>query len=171
MSIGERIRFFRKQCGMTQKYLGMQVGFSEGNADIRIAQYEAGSRAPRKETMEAIAFNLDVSPQALNVPDIDTYTGLMHTLFAVEDLYGLTVERKGMDFVLKAQSLDKTEAAHLCALLGIWASVAEKYRTGQISKDEYDKWRYHYPEYESMTPHGKQHQSREHLCLADSSGL
>ena len=27
MAIGERIRFFRNLKGMTQKYLGMQVGF------------------------------------------------------------------------------------------------------------------------------------------------
>lgn len=29
MAIGERIRFFRNLKGMTQKYLGMQVGFPE----------------------------------------------------------------------------------------------------------------------------------------------
>ena len=34
---------------------------------------------------------LDVSPHALDVPDIDSYIGLMHTLFTLEDLYGLTV--------------------------------------------------------------------------------
>lgn len=27
MAIGERIRFFRNLCGMTQKYLGQVVGF------------------------------------------------------------------------------------------------------------------------------------------------
>ena len=28
------------------------------------------------------------------------------------------------------------------------APVAEKYRAGEISKDEYDKWRYNYPQYD-----------------------
>ena len=32
MAIGERIRFFRNLRGMTQKYLGMQVGFPEKTA-------------------------------------------------------------------------------------------------------------------------------------------
>lgn len=32
----ERIRFFRNLKGMTQKYLGMQVGFPEKTADIRM---------------------------------------------------------------------------------------------------------------------------------------
>lgn len=31
---------------------------------------------------------LDVSPDALAVPNIDTYMGLMHTLFALEDMVG-----------------------------------------------------------------------------------
>ena len=34
---------------------------------------------------------LDVSPQALDVPYIDSQIGLMHTLFTLEDVYGLTV--------------------------------------------------------------------------------
>ena len=41
MAIGERIRFFRNLCGMTQKYLGQVVGFPEKTADIRMAQYES----------------------------------------------------------------------------------------------------------------------------------
>ena len=36
---------------------------------------------------------LEVAPQALAVPDIDSYIGLAHTLFALEDIYGLTVEK------------------------------------------------------------------------------
>ena len=27
-------------------------------------------------------------------------------------------------------------------------AVAEKYRAGEISRDEYDKWRYRYPQYD-----------------------
>ena len=49
MAIGERIRFFRNLRGMTQKYLGQVVGFPEKTADIRMAQYESGSRTPKAE--------------------------------------------------------------------------------------------------------------------------
>ena len=38
MAIGERIRFFRNKRGMTQKYLGVLMGFPEKAADIRMAQ-------------------------------------------------------------------------------------------------------------------------------------
>ena len=92
MAIGERIRFFRNLRGLTQKYLGQMVGFPEKTADIRMAQYESGSRSPKAELTENLAGVLGVSPLALSVPDIDSYLGLMHTLFTLEDRYGLTVE-------------------------------------------------------------------------------
>ena len=87
MAIGERIHYFRNLRGMTQKYLGMAIGFPEKSADIRMAQYESGTRSPKEEITEKLAQALDVSPKALDVPDIDSYVGLMHTLFALEDIY------------------------------------------------------------------------------------
>ena len=84
MAIGERIRFFRNLCGMTQKYLGQVVGFPEKTADIRMAQYESGSRTPKADLTNKLAEVFDISPQALSVPDIDSYIGLMHTLFTLK---------------------------------------------------------------------------------------
>ena len=75
MAIGERIRFFRNLCGMTQKYLGQVVGFPEKTADIRMAQYESGSRTPKADLTNKLAEVFDISPQALSVPDIDSYIG------------------------------------------------------------------------------------------------
>ena len=85
MAIGERINYLRNYLGMTQKYLGLEIGFPVASADVRIAQYETGSRTPKAEITAAIADALGVAPEALNVPDIDSYIGLMHTLFAMED--------------------------------------------------------------------------------------
>ena len=84
MAIGERIRFFRNLKGMTQKYLGMQVGFPEKTADIRMAQYESGSRTPKADLTNNLANVFGISTSALTVPDIDSYTGLMHTLFTLK---------------------------------------------------------------------------------------
>ena len=75
MAIGERIHFFRLLRGMTQKYLGMSLGFPEKSADVRLAQYETGSRTPKADLTAALAQVLDVSPHALSVPDIDSYVG------------------------------------------------------------------------------------------------
>ena len=87
MAIGERIHHFRLLRGFTQKYLGQQLGFSESQADVRIAQYEKGARSPKENYLNALADIFDVSPHALAVPDIDSYVGLMHTLFTLEKLF------------------------------------------------------------------------------------
>ena len=81
MAIGERIHFFRLLRGMTQKYLGMALGFPEKSADVRLAQYETGSRTPKADLTAALAQVLDVSPHALSVPDIDSYVCLLYTSF------------------------------------------------------------------------------------------
>ena len=39
MAMGERLRFFRKLRGMKLKELGLQLGFPEKSADVRMAQY------------------------------------------------------------------------------------------------------------------------------------
>ena len=33
-------------------------------------------------------------------------------------------------------------------LVCAWAAVAEKYLVGEINRDDYDKWRYYYPQYD-----------------------
>lgn len=147
MAIGERIRFFRNLRGMTQKYLGQMVGFPEKTADIRMAQYESGSRSPKAELTENLAGVLGVSPLALSVPDIDSYLGLMHTLFTLEDRYGLTVETGENDVSLRVDPRKGKDAAELSEMLTAWAEQAEKYRNGKINREDYDKWRYNYPKY------------------------
>ena len=148
MAIGERIRFFRNLRGMTQKYLGQAVGFPEKTADIRMARYESGSRTPKAELTENLAGALGVSPLALSVPDIDSYLGLMHTLFALEDIYGMKIDKLDDEVCIR---LDKNRGTSYISLLErftAWQKEAEKYRNGEISKEEYDHWRYTYPEIE-----------------------
>ena len=149
MAIGERIHFFRLLRGMTQKYLGTIVGFPERSADVRLAQYETGTRKPKAELTAALAQALDVSPQALDVPDIDSYVGLMHTLFTLEDLYGLTVSEADEEICLKVDTSKGKEAHELLKMLYTWKEQADKLSSCEISKDEYDNWRYHYPEFDT----------------------
>ena len=149
MAIGERIHFFRLMRGMTQKYLGTAVGFPERSADVRLAQYETGTRTPKADLTRALAQVLDVSPYALDVPDIDTYTGLMHTLFTLEDLYGLTISDIDGDICLRVNRKKGKDAYRLLDLLRPWKEQAAKLSAGEISQEEYDKWRYHYPEFDT----------------------
>ena len=155
MAIGERIRFFRNLRGMTQKYLGQVVGFPEKTADIRMAQYESGSRTPKADLTESLADALGVSPLALSVPDIDSYLGLMHTLFTLEDRYGLTVETGENGVSLRVDPRKGKDAAELSEMLTAWAEQSEKYHNGDINRDEYDKWRYNYPKYDETSGYVK----------------
>jgi len=155
MAIGERIRFFRNLRGMTQKYLGQVVGFPEKTADIRMAQYESGSRTPKAELTESLAGALGVSPLALSVPDIDSYLGLMHTLFTLEDRYGLTVENGENGVSLRIDPRKGTDAAEFSEMLTAWAQQVEKLRNGDINREEYDRWRYNYPKYDETSGYVK----------------
>ena len=132
MAIGERIHHFRLLRGFTQKYLGQQLGFSESQADVRIAQYEKGARSPKENYLNALADIFDVSPHALAVPDIDSYVGLMHTLFTLEDLYGLHIGEIDGELCLR---LDKSKGTTYLSMFDMFHApeiIAFKYG-GNIS--------------------------------------
>lgn len=160
MAIGERIHFFRIMRGMTQKYLGMLVGFPERSADVRLAQYETGSRKPKTDLTAALAQALDVVPQALDIPDIDSYIGLMHTLFALEDNYALTITEADGEVCLKVNKDKSKNAAELLKMLSAWKEQADKLSAEEISKEEYDQWRYNYPKFDT-TQHWEKAPSKE----------
>ena len=155
MAIGERIHFFRLLRGMTQKYLGMSLGFPEKSADVRLAQYETGSRTPKADLTAALAEVLDVSPHALSVPDIDSYVGLMHTLFTLEDNYGLKVTEQDGELALQVDFRKNKDAARLHEMLWTWREQAAKLEAAEISQEEYDSWRYHYPEFDKAQTYVK----------------
>ena len=149
MAIGERIRFIRNLRGITQKSLGTAIGFDDKAADVRMAQYESGTRTPKEKLVSNLANVLDVSPYALTVPNIESYVGLMHTLFALEDLYGLIVNSIDGELCL---TLDKTNGSTYLSMfdmLSAWQHEAEKLKAGTITKEEYDTWRYNYPRIEA----------------------
>ena len=91
MAFGERIRWFRNALGMTQNELGQKLGFNEKTAVIRVGQYENEKRKPKHDMINDMAHIFGVASEAITVPDIDSYIGIMHTLFALEDNYGLTI--------------------------------------------------------------------------------
>ena len=148
MAIGERIRFFRIMRGMTQKHLGMLLGFPEKSADVRLAQYETGTRSPKADITASWASALDVSPQALAVPDIDSLIGLAHTLFTLEDIYGLKVRGEAGAICLQVEPNGRN-SEELLAILEAWREQTAKLETGEITREEYDRWRYCYPKFDT----------------------
>lgn len=147
MAIGERIRFIRKLRKLTQKQLGIAIGFPESSADVRMAQYETGTRTPKEDLTKAIANIFEVSPLALEVPDIDSNLGLMHTFFALEDIYGLEPKIENERTVLRFNN--RVLDVSLLQMIFAWAEQTRKLKNAEITKEEYDQWRYNYPEYDN----------------------
>lgn len=147
MAISERIKFIRNLRGMTQKYLGMAVGFPERTANIRMAQYESGTRTPKDDLTNNLANALEVSPQALALPNIDSEISLMHTLFALEDIYGIKIGEIDGEVCLRLDKDRGTTYVSMFEMLNAWRNEAAKLESGEITKEEYDQWRYRYPEF------------------------
>lgn len=145
MAIGNRIKFFRSRQGMTQKQLGEMLGFLGKTSDVRMAQYESESRTPKQDLVKELAGIFDISTEAITVPDIDTYTGLMHTLFALEDMYGLKVTEVDGKPMLTLDPSVSAPGSQMDNMFHAWMEQSNKLSAGEITKEEYDKWRYNYP--------------------------
>lgn len=145
MAFGKRIKFFRNRKGMKQKGLGELLGFLGKTSDVRVAQYETEARTPKADLVKEMAQIFGVSPRAINVPNIDSYLGLMHTLFALEDMYGIKIGEIDGELCLRLDR-EHREYQHLFEPFHTWQQMAAKLESGEISQEEYDNWRYNYPE-------------------------
>lgn len=63
----------------------------------------------------------------------------------------MTVEKTENGVSMRVDSRKGKDAAKLSEMINAWAEQAEKYRKGDISRDEYDKWRYNYPKYDETS--------------------
>ena len=166
MTVGEKIKKIRTFRGMTQKELGLAVGFEEKGADNRIAQYETNYRVPKRELLDKIA-------QALRVESQNFYTlrpgcaeDFMRTFFWLDEdspgsirLFQL-VRNPGKCNASDDKSVryyDNDDwPAH--APVGIWIDYGlvndfmrewclrkEQLKNGEISEDEYFEWKINWP--------------------------
>lgn len=161
MAIGERMRWFRNIAGMTQKELGKKLGFSERTAVIRVGQYENEKRTPKPDMINQLAKIFDVAPEAISVPEIDNYYGLMHTLFTLEDRYGLTVANIDGEVVLKQNINHPDYDMTLADYLRDWNEMKTKLNNGSILTAEYDQWRHSFPEGLSKESRDRMDQKRK----------
>ena len=138
MNFGKRLNSFRTQAGLSQKELGVRLGYPASTAEVRVAQYESGGRHPRKETVDSMANALGISPHALTVPAIESDTELMHLLFALEDEYRL---KPSLVFGTFCLHMDRSTDSFL-PVLEEWCRQAGRLERGEISQEEYDLWRY-----------------------------
>lgn len=71
----------------------------------------------------------------------------MHTLFMLEDRYGLEVCESDGEAHLRINTRKGRDAEQLSQMLSAWQKQSAKLAAGEISQEEYDRWRYHhYPD-------------------------
>ena len=170
MAIGERIKRIRNFRNLTQKELGVAIGFAENTADVRIAQYESGKRTPKEKYVEAIAHVLNITPHALNVPNIESYYGVMQTLFAMEDLYGLKIDEFDGEVCITLDKTNDYEYREMITIFSTWNNEAQKLRSGEITQEDYDNWRYRYPAIESERTKEALDALRQKAKVGDTEG-
>lgn len=137
MNIGEKIKKERLYQNLSQKQLAQKVGMSEP----AIRNYELGNRTPSQKQVDLIANALGVSPFALSNPDLNTYYGIMHALFYLEntiDLHPIMFE--GQPY-LKVPAATPTSDA-----IKQWHEVYAKFQAEEITQEEYKEWKDTYPE-------------------------
>lgn len=167
MVLGERIKRIRSFRGLTQRELGLKLGYEERNADVRIAQYESGYRVPKKDTLMEIA-------RILNVNYINFITGapgcaedIMQTFFWLDE------DNRNMFHLFQlVHNPDKritpddksiyyyaSDECPVQAPVGMWIDYGlvneflrewclrkEQLKNGEISESEYFEWKINWPD-------------------------
>lgn len=139
MTTGQKIKKLRQSRNLSQKELGIMSGLSEP----AIRNYELGNRTPSAQQLEKIASALNVSVYAISDPEIDDYVGVLHTLFELEETYGLTATK--IDGVLCLKFDGTTKNGTLPKMLALWYEKKEHLAAGEITQEEYDSWCQRYP--------------------------
>ena len=144
MNIGERIKRIRTLRGMTQKDLGIALGFPERSADVRVAQYESGSRTPKEDVVQEMAKVFKVKPKAIADPDYNTYIGLMYMFFDLEETYGIHVDEIDGELCLRLDRSRK-DYTDLFDMLLKWNEARKNGQADFDSSVAYEEWKLHYP--------------------------
>ena len=73
----------------------------------------------------------------------------MHTFFALEDRYGLKIGEIDGELCLWLDKSKGSDYLNLFDMFISWQREAAKLEAGEITKEEYDQWRYKYPEFDN----------------------
>ncbi len=82
MTVGEKIRTYRKMRGISQKMLGELAG---GINEVTIRKYEAGDRNPKPEQLLKIANALGISINIFMDFDIETVSDVLSLIFKMDE--------------------------------------------------------------------------------------
>ncbi len=111
MNIGDNIKFFRKQKGLTQKQLAEKIG----STDSAVTRYESNAREPNIETITKIAEALECTVNdllGLNLTDNKEvreflYDANQNRLINILKIYGYKVFEEENNFRIVKDTNDK----------------------------------------------------------------
>jgi transcriptional regulator with XRE-family HTH domain len=135
---------------MTQKELGIAVGFSAKSADVRIAQYEIGARVPKEKLVQKIADVLKVSAGYLSAPSSAGKEDVMRFLFFLDDhdLLDLKLNEADTEGGEMANKIN-VSFDYIDNMLESWYDQKVALRNGVITEEEYDNWKLNWDQLKS----------------------
>lgn len=138
----QRLKFFRQKNNLTQGELGLSLGIGKSSAEVRINQYEKGYRCMKEPMLQKLAGIYNVSKGTLSVHDVDSASEMMQLLFALEDYGVVRLNEVYGEFVLRLDASCMPEPETSLQVLQRWSEKGKQLASGEISKEEYDHWRY-----------------------------
>lgn len=148
ITVGEKIRKFRREQNLLQKDLAQKCRMSES----AIRNYELGNRTPSPKHLEVIASALGVSVFAISEPNLNSELGVMHALFELEENYNLRVIEENDVYYLQAAP-KKIGQANISELVIEWGEANKKYQAGEMTKEGYAHWKNTFPKSISLNRH------------------
>lgn len=143
MQIGERIKHARNHRGLTQKQLGMMVGFDEKTADVRIAQYESSTRTPKADMRNKLAAALNINYRYFYDSHQYAAEDYMFLLFELDEYTPLELSPYDDEGVTK---VNIHIPYHLVDdFLKGWMQEKQALADGRISKADYTEWKLNWP--------------------------
>ncbi len=153
-TLGERIRFYRQQAGLTQKELAGLCEVSES----AIRNYELGNRVPDFLTLHEIAGKLRVNYAAISGEKISDMEGALQALYKLEEIYGLyPTEVDGhIHFVFRdsiamdnfkpdIDTITRNPGALLQYRILGFVKACAQHNAGEMTDEEYALWKSKFP--------------------------
>ncbi len=166
MTIGDKIKIIREFRGMTQKELGIELGFSPKTAQIRVAHYETGFRVPKKDIVIKLCDALNIHPFTLGTDYESEFVHLMETLFWTEEemqgrmhiaLAELDPKMKCADDEMEVRygtgeewknlypAMIWFEDTTISMYFKDWALKKRELAKGKITQEQYFEWKLQWP--------------------------
>jgi len=147
LAIGDKIKKIRIKRDMTQKELGLAIGFNKKPADVRMAQYESGTRVPKEAIIIKIAEVLKVNSDYLMAPTLTKTEEIIHTLIYLDEYNQLKMQAE--EYTTPEGENQKNIKLSITAVdyyLEEWYDKKRALENNEITQEEYYEWKINWPD-------------------------